>query len=98
MLRTLALHALVLSGTVACRQGEIVAGVSDSTFVATMVALTRINQEEARDSASRAAARDSVLQSRGLTEDDMERAARALEQDPERAVELWKRISPRPTP
>ena len=98
MLRTLALHALVLSGGGACRQGEIVAGVSDSAFVATMTALTRINQEGAGDSTSRAAARDSVLQSRGLTRDDMERAARALEDDPERAAELWIRIGRSLTP
>jgi hypothetical protein len=92
MTRTLALHALILSGMVACRPGEIVAGVSDSTFVATMIALTRINQDVARDSASRAAARDSVLQSRDLAADDIERAARALEDDPERAMALWVRI------
>ena len=92
MLRTLALHALIFSGMVACRQDEIVAGVSDSAFVATMTALTRINAEAGRDSASRAAARDSVLQSRGLTRDDIERAARALEADPERGAELWIRI------
>ena len=76
----------------ACRQGEIVAGVSDSTFVATMTALSRINEEALGDSASRAAARDSVLQSRGLTREDLERAARALEDDPDRAAELWIRI------
>ena len=68
------------------------AGMSDSTFVATMTALTRINQDEARDSASRAAARDSVLQARDLSVDDMERVARALEADPERAAALWARI------
>ena len=73
------------------------AGISDSTFVATMTALTRINQEAAGDSASRATARDSVLQSRGLTLADLERAARSLEGDPERAAELWIRIG-RQTP
>ena len=83
---------------VACRQGDLAAGVSDSTFVATMTALTRINQEEAGDSASRAAARDSVLQSRGLTRDDLERAAKALEDDPARAAELWIRIGRPPVP
>jgi len=96
MTRTLALHALVLCGLVACRQDEVVAGVSDSTFVATVAALTRINQDEARDSASRQAARDSVLQGRGLTTEDMERAARALEDDPDRALQLWLRISETP--
>jgi hypothetical protein len=98
MIRTLALHALVLSGMLACRQGEIVAGVSDSTFVATMTALTRINQSGVGDSASRAAARDSVLQSRGLTREDIERAARALEDDPDRAAALWITIGRAPAP
>ncbi len=92
MTRTLALHALILSGVVACRQGDIVEGVSDSTYVATMTALTRINQDESRDSVGKAAARDSVLQARDLTLDDMERVARALEDDPERAKALWMRI------
>ena len=96
MTRTLALHALVLSGVLACRQGEVVEGINDSAFVATMTALTRINQEAVADSATRAAARDSVLQSRGLTLADLERAARALEDDPERAAELWIRIGRQP--
>ena len=103
--RTLALHVLILSGVVACRQGDIVDGVSDATYVATMTALTRINQDETRDSASQAAARDSVLLARDLTLDDMERVARALEDDPERARALWLRIplteeggSPEPRP
>ena len=72
------------------------AGVTDSSFVATMTALTRINQDGSLDSASRAAARDSVLQARDLTPDDLERAARALEDDPERAMALWLEITRRP--
>ena len=92
MTRTLALHALILSGVMACRQGDIVDGVSDSTYVATMTALTRINEDATRDSAGKAAARDSVLQARDLTLDDMERVARALEDDPARAKALWSRI------
>ena len=90
--RTLAIHALVLSGLVGCRQGEIVAGVTDSTFVATMTALSRINADSSADSARRAVARDSLLQSRDLTAPKLERAARALANDPERALALWQRI------
>src|SRR5688572_10739088 len=91
--RTLAIHALVLSGLVGCRQGEIVAGVTDSTFVATMTALTRINADSSLDSARRAVARDSLLQSRDLTAAMLERAARALANDPDRALALWQRIA-----
>jgi hypothetical protein len=91
--RTLAVHALVLSGMIGCRQGEIVAGVTDSTFVATMTALTRLNADSSLDSARRAVARDSLLQSRDLTGEALERAARALGDDPDRAVALWQRIA-----
>lgn len=83
---------------VACRRGDIVAGMTDSSFVATMTALTRINLDLGRDSASRAASRDSVLQSKDLTPEDLERAARALEDDPERALALWLRITREGTP
>ena len=69
------------------------AGVTDSTFVATMTALTRINADSSLDSARRAVARDSLLQSRDLTAATLERAARALANDPDRALALWQRIA-----
>ena len=90
--RLIAIHALLLSGVIGCRQGEIVDGVTDSTFVATMIALQRINNNESLDSASRATARDSLLQGRDLTADQLARAGRALSDDPERALTLWQRI------
>ena len=90
--RTLAIHALVLSGLVGCRQGGIGGGVTDSTFVATMAALIRINADGTLDSARRTVARDSVLQSRDLSAATLERAARALADDPDRALALWQRI------
>jgi hypothetical protein len=67
--------------------------VTDSTFVATMTALTRINADSSLDSARRAVARDSLLQSRDLTAATLERAARALANDPDRALALWQRIA-----
>ena len=69
------------------------AGVTESTFVATMTALTRLNADSSLDSTRRAAARDSLLQSRDLTPAMLERAARALGDDPDRAVALWQRIA-----
>ena len=69
------------------------AGVTDSTFVATMTALTRINADSSLDSARRAVVRDSLLQSRDLTAATLERAARALANDPDRALALWQRIA-----
>lgn len=92
MTRSIAVHALVLFSVMACRQKDIVPGVSDSAYVATMSALIRLRQEGDGDSTSLAATRDSVLQGRDLTREDMERAARALEQDPERAMALWERV------
>jgi len=70
-----------------------VAGVTDSAFVATMAALTRINADSSLDSARRVVARDSLLQSRDLTAAKLERAARALANDPDRAMALWQRIA-----
>ncbi len=86
-------HALVLSVLVGCKQGEIVSGVTDSTFVETIVALRLINIDPALDSARRAAARDSLLQSRDLTAETLEAAARGLADDPDRAFALWQRIA-----
>jgi hypothetical protein len=91
-IRTLAVHALILSAMVGCRQGEIAGGVTDSTFVTTMTALRRINANQSLDSAGRASARDSVLQGRDLTPEKLEQAARVLSEDPERALALWQRI------
>jgi hypothetical protein len=85
-------HALLILGVLGCRRGELAGGMTDSTFVTTMVALRRINADEARDSASRAAARDSVLQGRDLTPALLEQAAAALAEDPDRALRVWTRI------
>lgn len=82
-------------GTTGCRRGEIVSGVTDSTFVAAMSELRRVESAPTRDSASRAAARAAVLQRQGLTPAELERAARALAGDPERATEIWRAIDRR---
>jgi hypothetical protein len=93
MRRSIALPALALAaGLHGCRSSEIAAGVTDSAFVATMAALRQVNEDESRDSASKVAARDSVLQSRGLTPDEVTAAARALAADTDRAIAIWRRI------
>ena len=89
-----AVHALALIVLVgACRRGEIIGGVTDSAFVGTMAALERINVNAEMDSSARAAARATVLQSRGLAPEMLERAARALAKDPDRALAIWRKIS-----
>ena len=89
-----AVHALVLIVLVgACRRGEIIGGVSDSAFVSAMAALERINENAELDSSDRADARATVLQSRGLAPETVERAARALAKDPDRALAIWRKIT-----
>ena len=74
-----------------CRSAEIVEGLSDSTYVATIAALRRV-QQASPDSVRRTRLRDSILQSRGLTAGELERAARVLADDPARAQRLWQAI------
>ena len=78
----------------ACNSGDIVPGVRDSTFVATMADLRRAEAME-HDPTSLAEARRRILQQRGLTPDRMEAAARKLGDDPERAVAIWQAIERR---
>lgn len=76
----------------ACERGESATGVSDSTFVATMAELQKIQEDPVLDSAAQADARSRVLQSRGLTPEMLERAARALADDPKHAAEIVQAI------
>ena len=77
-----------------CARGDIVPGVSDSAFVATMADLRRA-QGSMLDSVTLAAARKRILQQRGLTVEQMDRAARALASDPQRAADLFDAIDKR---
>lgn len=79
----------------ACAPGSTLAGVGDSTFIAAMAELRRIEQDPALDSAARASARQVVLQQRGLTPASIEQAARALAKEPERAMRVWQAIDRR---
>jgi hypothetical protein len=80
-----------------CRRTEIVAGVTDSSFVAAMTELRRIRSDSSMDSTRRSAARAKALQGRGLTVDQLEAAARQLATQPERAVLIWREIDRRVT-
>ena len=94
-IRTIAVHGLMLGGIVACRPDGVAGGMSDSTFVAVTSALRKVNTAEGLDSARRAVVRDSVLQSRDLTADALERAARDIGADPDRALAVWQQIMKR---
>src|SRR3954453_22804963 len=74
-----------------CARGDIVPGVSDSVFVATMADLRR-TQGSAPDTATLAAAGRRILQQRGLTVEQMDRAGRARARDPKRAADLFDAI------
>jgi hypothetical protein len=86
---------VVLVVSAACRRGQPESSVSDSTFVAVMADLKRVNDAVGLDSAQRATRRDSILQSRGLTPARLDTAARALARNPTRAQTVWQAIDRR---
>jgi len=91
---TLALTVMltVVASAGGCRRSTAaVDGISETTFVVTMVELRRLDSATT-DSATRAAARAAVLQRRGLTATQLERYAASLADDPARAQALLARI------
>lgn len=82
---------LAVTALAACRRATR-GGMNDSTFVATMAELQRIQENEELDSASRTAARQRVLQGRGLTAEAVELKARALARDPEHAAKVFQAV------
>ena len=95
--RVRAFHVIAVTMTLGCGRGEIVSGVSDSAFVATMAELRQV-QQPGMDSAGITRARQGVLQRRGLTAEQLEQAARALAADPDRAASLWAAIDQKASP
>jgi hypothetical protein len=91
----LLLVLVVLASAASCRRSQLTAGVSDSTFVAVMADLKRVQEATGLDSAGRAARRDSILQSRGLTPAELETVARELADNPTRAQTVWTAIQRR---
>ena len=92
----LLLIVLVAVGTVtSCARSELATGISDSTFVSVLAELKRVQDVPGMDSAWRAARRDSILQSRGLTPAQLEAAAKELAQNPGRAQTVWQAIERR---
>lgn len=87
--------ALILAlGAGGCQARDIVPGVDDSTFVRTMADLRRVQTNPSlADSAARAAARAAALKRHGMTAEQLERAARSLATDPERAQALFRAVN-----
>ena len=88
------LTIVLACAVVGCARSDIVPGVSDSAFVATMADLRRL-EDTPPDTVARAAARRRILQQRGLTVDQMDRAGRALANDPTRAAAIFDAIQKR---
>jgi hypothetical protein len=88
---TLALIAAFLAA-LACSRPTTQPEVSDSTFVVVMSELRRIETDTSLDSTMRDSMRKVTLRRRSLTPERLERAARALADEPERAVAVWKSI------
>ena len=82
----------VAAGAGCRREPREAGGMSDSTFVATMVELRRLDTALTADSAARATMRGAVLQRRGVTVAELERAATALANDPTHAARVFHMI------
>jgi hypothetical protein len=88
------LTIVLACAVVGCAQRDIVPGVSDSTFVAAMADLRRL-EDTPPDTAARAAARRRILQQRGLTVEQMDRVGSKLAKDPKRAAAIFDAIQKR---
>jgi len=88
---TLCALALLLS---ACPPADphVDIGMSDSTFVRTMVALWRVATDSSIDSTARDSARRQVLRQNSVTAEQLDAASKALAREPVRADSLWVRI------
>jgi hypothetical protein len=75
-------------------------GMTDSTFVKTMVRLRKVNADSTIDSLGKDSARKMVLRQQGVTVAKLDTAAKLLSIQPARAESIWKAIEegvhPRP--
>lgn len=88
---TAAALALLLA---ACPPADphVALGMSDSTFVHTMVRLKQVAADSTIDELARDSSRKLVLRENNVTAGQMDAAARLLAQEPLRAESLWVRI------
>jgi hypothetical protein len=88
------LHLAMLCALLGCRRGAK-RELSDSTFVATMAQLRKIERDTTLDDSARSAARHLVLRSQHVTPEQLERTAGALADNPEHALAVWGAIDRR---
>jgi hypothetical protein len=89
--------ALLLAFTVGCRRTRAAdLGMPDSTFVATLNELRRIETDTSLDVTMRDSTRRMILRRHKVTSTALEKAARILAQTPARASDLWRQIESAP--
>ena len=64
----------------------------DTTFVATLNELRRVDTDTSLDVTMRDSTRRLILRRHKVTSEQLEKAARALAQSPTRASDLWRQI------
>jgi hypothetical protein len=103
MMRTRAAIGVLLAGVtlLGCRPDRPAdIGIPDSTFVATLGELRRMETDTTLDPTMRDSTRRLILRRHKVTSTQLESAARELAEYPTRASDLWRRIEspPRVTP
>jgi hypothetical protein len=93
MKRSLAICSLTLLLS-ACPPSDphVDIGMTDTTFVKTMVGLYRVATDSSIDSTARDSARRQVLRLNKVTTEQLDAASKALALEPVRANSLWARI------
>jgi hypothetical protein len=85
--------ALILISAIGCRQaraGDL--GMPDSTFVATLNELRRVETDTSLDVTMRDSTRRMILRRHKVTSTQLEKGARILAQTPAHASDLWRQI------
>lgn len=99
MIRTRAMVSITLLLTVAsgCGRARVASlGMPDSTFVATLSELRRIQTDTSLDVTMRDSTRRMILRKHKVTSTQLEAAARILAESPARASDLWRQIESAP--
>jgi len=90
---------LVVTSAAGCRQSSAPdLGMPDSTFVATLNELRRIETDASLDVTMRDSTRRMILRRHKVTSTELEKAARILAETPARASDLWRQIESVPRP
>ena len=84
-----------LAAATGCQRSRASNGLSDSTFVAVLSDLKRVQDAASASPAQRAASRDSILQIHGLKPAQLEEAAKRLAENPARAQTVWQAVQRR---